>query len=331
MAASTTHRVAAAHFAPIPGDVEATAQKAARLIASGAEQGIEFLAFSELFLSGFPYWIRLLPPNQSDAAYREYLSRAIAVDDDAIAVIRKATRDADIVVSIGFAERSPRSVGIVWNANLIIDTQGDIQVHHRKLVPTFAEKLVFTSGDGAGLRCLETRVGCIGALICGENTNPLARYALIAQGEDIHVASYPAVVPAKTTSGAGYNLRDSIRIRAANHSIEGKVHTIVSSCPMTAALLDDVTRYVPDSHELFVNGSHAVSMITSPSGAVVSETAGDKEEAFCVADIDSSAGVVPKRMHDIAGSYNRFDVFDLRVNFDREEALRAKSTGWRQT
>jgi aliphatic nitrilase len=104
-------------------------------------------------------------------------------------IVPPAAREHCIVVSIGISETSPASVGCLWNSNLLIGTDGVLFNHHRKLVPTFYEKLIWANGDGAGLKVCETEIGKLGMLICGENTNPLARYALIAQGEQIHVSS----------------------------------------------------------------------------------------------------------------------------------------------
>ena len=113
---------------------------------------------------------------------------------------------------------------------MLIGPDGKVLNHHRKLVPTFYEKLIWANGDGDGLRVCDTPVGKLGMLICGENTNLLARYALIAQGEQVHVSSYPPVWPTRPANEPGrYDLASAIKIRAGAHSFEGKVFNIVSS------------------------------------------------------------------------------------------------------
>ena len=88
--------------------------------------------------------------------------------------LQQAARTGDVFVSMGFSERNPASVGGMWNSNVLISDEGVLLNHHRKIVPTFYEKLIWSNGDGHGLKVIETRLGKIGALICGENTNPLA-------------------------------------------------------------------------------------------------------------------------------------------------------------
>lgn len=99
------------------------------------------------------------------------------------------------MVSIGINERSPASVGCLFNRNVLLDEDGSVLNHRRKIVPTFYEKLTWSAGDGAGLRVCDTSCGRVGMLICGENTNPLVRYTLMAQGEQLHIASYPPLWP----------------------------------------------------------------------------------------------------------------------------------------
>ena len=126
-------------------------------------------------------------------------------------------------VVIGINERGD-SYGEIYNTNLIIDDQGNLVGKHRKLVPTWAEKLTWTSGDGSSLKVYDTAVGPIGTLACGENTNTLARFTLLSQGELIHIANYISLPVAPPD----YNMAEAIKIRAAAHSFEGKLFTIVS-------------------------------------------------------------------------------------------------------
>ena len=169
-------------------------------------------------------------------------------------------------VSIGISERSPASVGCLWNSNLLIGADGTLLNHHRKLVPTFYEKLIWANGDGAGLAVRDTEIGKLGMLICGENTNPLARYALIAQGEQIHVSSYPPVWPTRPPNESGrYDLAAAIRIRAGAHSFEGKVFNIVSSACLDKTLFDALRGLDPEARETLELSPRGVSMVIGPS------------------------------------------------------------------
>ena len=229
----------------------------------------------------------------------------------------ETARAHNIIVSIGISERTQVSVGCLWNSNLLIGNDGTILNHHRKLVPTFYEKLVWANGDGAGLRVSDTPIGKIGMLICGENTNPLARYSLIAQGEQIHISSYPPVWPTRPSNEPGrYDLASAIRIRAGAHSFEGKVFNIVSSAFLDKSTLEALSRIDREALATIEQSPLAVSMVLGPSGETISDTLCESE-GLLYQDIDISQCVEPKQFHDIVGYYNRFDVFDLKVTRKR--------------
>lgn len=317
---TTTHRIAAAHYAPVFNDSAATIDKACEIIGRAAGQGIELLAFPEVFIPGFPHWCRVIPPNNSDRYYAALVNQAISIGDPKIRQLCQAARKHRIVVSIGFTEIAELNRGSIWNSNLLIGANGAILNHHRKLVPTFAEKTIYAPGDGAGLRVCDTSVGRVGALICGENTNPLARYALMAQGEQIHISSYPSVVPARSLEEGGYDLTEAIRIRAAAHAFEAKVFNIVASTPFDATARTALEPLGNQIMALVDAGARAVSLIVDPNGKVISDVL-KEEEGFAIADVDTSASVAHKRMHDVVGHYNRFDIFRLTVDMRRPEPI----------
>ena len=197
----------------------------------------------------------------------------------------------------------------IYNTNLIIDDQGQLIGRHRKLVPTWAEKLTWTSGDGSSLKVYNTSVGPLGTLACGENTNTLARFTLLSQGELLHVANYISLPVAPPY----YDMAEAIKIRAAAHSFEGKLFTIVSCSTISAEIKDALRADVPNIDALLDRKSSAFSGFIGPNGAVIGTPLID-DEGIVYADIDLSKCIQPKQMHDILGHYNRFDIFDLRVN-----------------
>src|SRR6185436_21036483 len=231
--------------------------------------------------------------------------------------LSETARENEIMVSIGISERSPVSVGCLWNSNLLIGADGLLLNHHRKLMPTFYEKLIWASGDGAGLCVHDTPIGKIGMLICGENTNPLARYSLIAQGEQVHVSSYPPVWPTRPSNQPGrYDLASAIRIRAGAHSFEGKVFNVVSSALLDKSAFDLLQGLGKEALETLEQSPQAVSMFIGPSDEVISDTLCESE-GLLYQDIDIAQCIEPKQFHDIVGYYNRFDVFQLNVNRTR--------------
>lgn len=307
-------KAAACHVSPIYFDVGATVAKACDLIAEAARNGARLVAFPEAYICAFPVWSGLRSPVENHEFFTKMAMSSIEAAGPEMGRIRDCAREHEIVVSMGINESTKLSVGCIWDTNIVIGADGAVLNRHRKLVPTFWEKLTWANGDGSGLRVVETPVGRLGALICGENTNPLARYTLIAQGEQVHVASYSPRWPTHPVgSGGGYDLEAAIRIRSGAHSFEGKLFSIVSSGFMSDAAADIVCRGEKAARELLESTPRSVSMIIGPSGSVVSDTLRD-EEGIVYAEIDLAQTIVPKQFHDVVGYYNRFDVFDLRVN-----------------
>jgi aliphatic nitrilase len=310
-------KACAAHVAPVFLDAAATIEKACSLIIEAASNGAGLIAFPESYVPGFPVWASIQAPIKNHDFFKRLAANSIAVPGPEVTQLCKAAREAAIVVSIGISERSPVSVGALWNSNLLIDANGTIVNHHRKLVPTYYEKLIWAPGDGAGLRVSDTPIGKLGMLICGENTNPLARYSLIAQGEQVHVSSYPPVWPTRPSNEPGrYDLAAAIRIRAGAHSFEGKVFNVVSSAFLDNHTLDALNGIDREARATLEQSPQAVSMVIGPSGEVISDTLCEAE-GLLYQDIDISRCVEPKQFHDVVGYYNRFDVFDLRVNRKR--------------
>jgi aliphatic nitrilase len=313
--------VCAAHVAPVFLDAPATVAKAVALIAETAGAGARLIAFPESFVPGFPVWASVQAPIENHDYFKRLAANSIEVPGPEVLLLCEAAREHAIVVSIGVSERSPASVGCLWNTNLLIGADGTVLNHHRKLVPTFYEKLIWANGDGAGLRVCDTGVGKLGMLICGENTNPLARYTLIAQGEQVHVSSYPPVWPTRSPNESGrYDLASAIRIRAGAHSFEGKVFNIVSSAFLDRSLLDALHGLDHKARETLELSPRGVSMVLAPSGEVISDTLCDSE-GLLYQDIDVAQCVEPKQFHDVAGYYNRFDVFELTVNGVRQKPI----------
>lgn len=308
------YRVAIAHAAPVFLDLGATVEKTCSLIEEAARNGAQLVVFPEAYLPAFPVWSALQAPIYNHDFFRQLATNSMRCPGPELAQIASVARRAGILVSLGFNEISPVSVGCIWNANVLIGDDGSVLNHHRKLVPTFYEKLTWANGDGAGLCVVETRLGRIGVLICGENTNPLARYTMMAQGEQVHVSTYPAVWPTRDPKGGGnYDLAGAIRIRAGAHSFEGKVFNIVASGFMDAKMREMLACLTPDAGRILDESPRGVSMVIGPTGDPVSEVLSDSE-GLLYAHIDIADCVEPKQIHDVVGYYNRFDIFRLTVN-----------------
>lgn len=177
-------------------------------------------------------------PIDNHNLFKQLARESLLIDGKEIWTLRQACSQHRVFAHIGFNERSRASLGCLWNSSILISDEGHILNHHRKIAPTFFEKLVWAPGDGAGLQVVETeRCGKIGSLICGENTNPLARWSLIAQGEQLHISSWPAVWPTVRNSAANdecesnkqYDNIAANRTRSAAHCFEAKCFGVMCS------------------------------------------------------------------------------------------------------
>ncbi|KAK3081592.1 hypothetical protein LTS18_005025 [Coniosporium uncinatum] len=361
-----TLRAAIAHLSPIFLSASLTTKKALKAIQSASTRRANLIAFPESFIPAFPIWSSILPPTHNHHFFSAFAHSSIYVDGPEIASIRDAAREWGVAVSIGISEKVRYSSATLFNSNLIIGSNGEILVHHRKLQATFFEKLSWAAGDGYGLRVASLPSngsgsssgsgianGAIrdpqndvklGALICGENTNPLARYSLMAQGEQVHISTWPAIWPTRDadakkaeSKGRNYDNVYANRTRAAAHCFEAKCFGMLAAGHLSAENVDAVAAMCEDGARvkgLLEGAPRAASMFLDPTGAPmrgfsVDEGSGEEvekemlqhEEGILYADLDVEACVEGKQYHDVVGGYQRFDVFDLRVDRRRREPV----------
>lgn len=343
-------RVAACHAAPVFLSARDTTNKAISLISTAARAGANLVVFPESFIPAFPVWSAVRSPADNHDLFRRMALESVYADGDEVAAIRAAARRQGVMVSVGISERARPSIATLYNSNLLIGDKGEILVHHRKLAPTFFEKLTWASGDGFGLRVAETPWGRIGNLICGENTNPLARYTLAAQAEQIHISTWPAIWPTRLgvdsatapSSGPGLNKAnyDNVaanRVRAAAHCFEAKCFGVLCSSLLDQDAKDAVASGAssPDSVMLALKQSQqGATMFLDATGAplhafTIDKATGERkdkdflqaEEDILYADMNLDACIEGKQYHDIVGGYQRLDVFDLTVDRTRRHPV----------
>ena len=302
-------KAAAVQTAPVFLNTDATVDKVIRLIEEAAGNGAQLVAFPEVFVAGYPYWSWIGNPIEGSPWFEKLVRSAIEIPGPEISKIAQAAARHRINVVVGVNERSSKGIGTIYNTLVTISDEGRILGRHRKLVPTWAEKLTWAPGDASALRVHDTSIGPLGSLACGENTNTLARFALIADGELVHVASYISLPVAPPE----YDMAEAIKVRAAAHSFEGKLFTVVSCSTVSEEIIQALEPDFPKARELLTRRNSAFSGILGPDGRVIGQPLID-EEGIVYADIDLSRCIQPRQMHDISGHYNRFDIFDLRVN-----------------
>jgi aliphatic nitrilase len=309
------YKIAAAHVAPVFLDTDRSVAKACAIIEEAADHGARLIAFPEVFVPGFPVWTGVEAPIRTHELFKRLAAAAIAIDGPQLALIRQMAKRKGIVVSIGFTEGTTASVGCLWNSNVLIGADGALLNHHRKLVPTWYEKLIWANGDGRGLRVCATELGRIGMLICGENTNPLARFALMAEGEQVHISTYPPVWPTRPPEGPGnYDLAQAIRIRAGAHAFEAKVFNLVAASCVDQTLRQTIEAALGrEAVRILEESPRGISVVLGPTGTPLGDTL-CRDEGILYADIDLAQSVEPKQFHDLVGSYNRFDIFTLSVD-----------------
>ncbi|OAA46813.1 nitrilase [Metarhizium rileyi] len=330
-------RVAACHVSPIFLSAKKTTQKTIRLIETAAAQSANLVVFPEAYIPAFPTWSALRPPAANHDFFKRMALESVYADGEEIRAIRAAAKKSSIMVSLGFSERVHSSCAALYNSNLFIGDEGQTLLHHRKLVPTFFEKLTWSPGDGHGLRVAETSFGKIGTLICGENTNPLARYALMAQGEQIHISTWPAIWPTRaisppdaTSRNADYDNVAANRTRAAAHCFEAKCFGVLCSGMIGRDAIEEIADGSSHLREILDKSQRGATMFLDPTGAqlqgfIVNDETQKQEptkylqntEGVLYADINVEDCIEGKQYHDVVGGYQRLDVFDLKVDRTR--------------
>lgn len=340
-------RAAICHVSPVFLSAQQTTQKAIKLIQEASKRSANLVVFPESYISAFPIWSALQAPHQNHEFFFRMAQESVYADGEELSAVRQAAKQAGVIVNLGFSEKSRHSTATMYNSNVLIGTDGGVLVHHRKLMPTFFEKLTWSPGDGAGLKVARTEFGNIGTLICGENTNPLARYALMTQAEQVHLSTWPGIWPTRVRDGpskdagrrpaafANYDNIAANRIRGAAHCFEAKCFGILS-----AGLVDDACKEViasgtsqPDRVRAQMDAApQAASMFLDPTGThipgfVFDRQTGEQqskdflqnESGILYADLDLNQCVEGKQYHDITGGYQRLDIFELKIDRRRRD------------
>ena len=302
-------RIAAANAHPLWGRPDAGAERVAEWIAEAGAQGVDLLAFGETHLGGYPFWISMTDGARFDAAdqkqaYAYYLEAAVELEGPQLRLITEAAADHRVFTYLGIAERRADTArGSVYATLVAIDPEQGIVSAHRKVQPTYEERLAWAAGDGNGLRVhtftgRDGETARVGGLNCWENWLPQARLAMYAGGEDIHVSAWP---------GAVRNTVDITRFVA----LEGRVFSLAASTIISRA---DVPHDFPLAARLpdgeYTDGGSAIA---GPDGTWIEEPLAG-EERLVVADVDVARVREERQNFDPSGHYSRSDIFQLSVD-----------------
>jgi nitrilase len=299
-----TFRVAIAQFAPVYLDKAASLARALQIIQDAKKRGVELVAFGETWLPGYPAWLDVCP----NAALWEHLptkqvfarlrQNSVTVPGPEIAALCQASGDLKINVVIGVNERVETGAGngTLYNSLLTITPQAKLANHHRKLVPTYTERLVWGNGDGRGLSSVETNNRHIGGLICWEHWMPLARMAMHNSGEHIHIAVWPTV-------------HELHQLCSRHYAFEGRCFVLAVGLMMPTRDLPSELR--ADTEAQKQSGKwleRGGSAIIAPDTRYIVEPVYDREELI-IADLNLSEIDQQFLTLDVSGHYSRPDVF----------------------
>lgn len=292
-----TIRAAAAQFSPVLETADGTVEKVLQVIAEAARQGVQFIVFPETFVPYYPYFSFVQPPVLMGREHMRLYENAPTVPGPVTDAVAAAARQHGMVVVLGVNERDH---GSLYNAQLVFDADGTLILKRRKITPTFHERMVWGQGDGHGLRVVDSAAGRIGALACWEHYNPLARYALMAQHEEIHASQFPG-------SMVGPIFADQIEVTIRHHALESGCFVVNATGWLTDAQIQSIT---PDAslQRALRDGSNTA--IVSPEGVHLAPPRREGE-GLVIADLDMALITKRKRMMDSVGHYARPELLRL--------------------
>jgi predicted amidohydrolase len=301
----TEFTLAAIQASPVFFDREASTEKACQLIMEAAQKGATLAAFSETWLPGYPFFHRASPSELWWKAVAEYVANAVEIPSPTTDSLCEAARRAGIDVVIGVVELDPRTRGTVYCTLLFISREGEILGRHRKLKPTDGERKIWGQGDALGLRTYERPYGRISGLNCWEHNMLLPGYALIAQGTQIHVATWPGREPsAPPESPIPMWPRQTLLSRA--FASQAACYVVLASGFCTP-------EHIPERYrKLFTVTQTGESCIIDPRGEIIAGPA--EGETILTATGSLEAVYAAKAACDAAGHYARPDIFQLFVN-----------------
>ncbi len=305
-------KVAAVQAASVFFDRDKTIDKAVLAIEEAADKGAVIIGFPECFVPGHPgIWFSAKQSNPHRAMgglFKELVKNGVKVPSPATERLCRAAKRAHAFVVMGIGEADNNFPGTLYISQLVISDQGEIMGVHRKLVPTLAEKLVYTGSDGSYFRVFDTSYGKISAMNCGEHSHDLHKYALLAMGTQIHVAAWPSF----PDSLFNKRHRDSVEFRVRQFADEGKIF-VINCCGITDAQNVEVCCDTREEKEAIVVNSGGGSSIIGPGGQYLAGPLYEGE-AVQVAEVSLEDCLPGKQLHNVLGHYTRWDVFSLNFN-----------------
>jgi nitrilase len=307
----TKLKIAMAQMAPVWLDKQATLSKVEKAIVDASKEAVELIVFGEGLIPGYPFWLALTGGAEWDKKvnkelHAHYVSNAITIENGDLKAICQLAKEHNMAVYLGVIERPIDRGGHSIYASLVyINQAGEIKSVHRKLQPTYDERLTWSPGDGNGLQVHPLKQFTVGGLNCWENWMPLPRTALYGLGENLHIAVWP---------GSDHNTKDITRFIAR----EARSYVVSVSCLMTK---NDFPKNTPHLNEILKNAPDTLanggSCIAGPDGEWIIEPVVGKE-GLIIQTIDFNRVYEERQNFDPVGHYSRPDVTKLTVNRTRQ-------------
>lgn len=298
-------RAAAVQAAPVFLDLDATVDKSIELIAEAARQGAQIIAFPETWLPGYPWFIWLDSPAWGMQFIQRYHDNSLRYDSAQAERLARAAREHAIMVVMGHSEKF---AGSLYMGQWIIGADGETIARRRKLKPTHVERTMFGEGDGSHLSVHDTPLGRIGALCCWEHLQPLSKYAMYAQDEQVHVAAWPSF---SLYRGGAHALGAEVNNAASQiYAVEGQCYVLAPCATVSRDMIEQLCGDDPGKRKLLLEGG-GFARIYAPDGQLMHAPLPEDQEGLVYADIDLGMISLAKAAADPAGHYARPDVTRL--------------------
>ncbi|MBT8189651.1 MAG: carbon-nitrogen hydrolase family protein [Bacteroidia bacterium] len=302
-------KVAIVQYGPDYFQLEKTIDRSCTYISTAAEQSCDLIVFGECWLSGYPFWldvchdVALWDHAPVKEVWARMFSNSVDVLNGGLKKIQEAVSTHNIHCVIGLNEIITKGRGnnTIYNTVITLNNKGEISNHHRKLMPTYTEKLVHGMGDGFGLKSVDTKFGRIGTLICWEHWMPMARQSMHDEMEDIHIALWPYV-------------KEMHHVASRHYAMEGRCHVVsVGQICYSKDIPKELNPGLQQNDEFILKGGSA---IYGPAGNIILEPVYDKAELITV-EINLSSNRAESMNLSVSGHYQRPDIFDYKINKER--------------